>query len=249
MTIPTPIATAADYADALLTARRFKNALFWILLLILLTQLTVFLLAKYSTLVLPDTTAPTPTLAVATTQPLDLNPQSAIPNPQSPPAPRTLLSLALQYLIGLTDFIGLVSSLLFSLTLLLMLSVLIQGRLLGVSQLTSAFITSLLLALLLFPWQAFLNFSDLDGATFRLPGVLYTWPELVRESRFEHLSTPAAVLKWARFLGFPLAAIFLLLSVQSKSRRALRRALGEIDYATPPWASPAAPPPPAAPPL
>jgi hypothetical protein len=209
MTIPSPIATAADYADALLSARRAKNVLFWLLLAMLLLQLGIFLLAKYTDLVLPAV------VSNATTHPASTS--------------RTLLSLFLQYLTGIIDFLGLAFSIVFSLTLLLILQILIMGRLLGVSHLTTAYVTSLLLAVLLFPWQAFLNFSDLAGANFRLPGVLYTWAELVRESHFEQLTGPAALLKWWRFVGFPLVAIALLLVIQSRSRRGLRRALGEID--------------------
>jgi hypothetical protein len=220
MTIPSPIATAADYADALLTARRFKNALFWLLLVMLLTQLGLFLLAKYTTLVLPPLP---PAASDASTQPV---------------IARTLLSLFLQYVTGVIDFLGLLASIVLSVTLLLMLNILIMGRLLGVSQLTGAYLASVVLAVLLFPWQAFLNFSDLHEATFRLPGVLYTWAELARDARFEHLSAPAAILKWGRFVGFPLAATLLLLTIQSQSRRALRRALGEVDTPASPAPTP-----------
>src|SRR5688572_32827768 len=41
-----PIATAADYADAIMTARRAKNTLFLLLLLILLAQLALFFLGR-----------------------------------------------------------------------------------------------------------------------------------------------------------------------------------------------------------
>jgi hypothetical protein len=219
MTLHTPIATAADYADALLSARRAKNFLFWLLLLMLLIQLAVFILAKYTDYVLP------PEVTDATTR----------------PSGRTLLSLVLQYLTGLIDFLGIALAIVFSLTLLLMLNILIMGRLLGVAQMTTAYIASIFFVVLLFPWQAFLNFSDLGAAQFRLPGVLYSWPELVREAHFDReLSGAAALLKWGRYVGFPLAAIFLLVSIQSRSRRSLRRALGEV---TIPAVNPPAPEP------
>src|SRR5688572_8580 len=47
------IATAADYADALLTARRAKNLLVLIVLLMLLIQLVVFFVVKYTGVVYP----------------------------------------------------------------------------------------------------------------------------------------------------------------------------------------------------
>ena len=43
----TPLAVSADYADALLAARRAKNWLFFLLLLMLLTQLTIFFLVRF----------------------------------------------------------------------------------------------------------------------------------------------------------------------------------------------------------
>ena len=41
-----PIATAADYADAIMTARRAKNTLFLFLLLILIVPMTLFFLGR-----------------------------------------------------------------------------------------------------------------------------------------------------------------------------------------------------------
>src|SRR5687768_12136050 len=51
------IATAADYADAMMTARKAKNLLFLLLLLVLLTQLAIFFVAGYTDYVVAhDTT-------------------------------------------------------------------------------------------------------------------------------------------------------------------------------------------------
>jgi len=46
--VQTTIATAADYADAMITARRAKNWLLTLLLLILLAQLAIFFVARYT---------------------------------------------------------------------------------------------------------------------------------------------------------------------------------------------------------
>ena len=48
MTPDPAIATAADYADAMITARRAKNILLLIILLTLLTQIGVFFGVRYS---------------------------------------------------------------------------------------------------------------------------------------------------------------------------------------------------------
>src|SRR5690606_8682365 len=101
--------------------------------------------------------------------------------------------------------------------------------------LTGAFITCVILMVLLFPWQTFMNYSGVGGATFRLPGVLMTWSELVNEAHFgesENEEVDRQILKWSRYVAFPLAAIILLLVVQTKSKRGLRLALGEAEVDT-----------------
>jgi hypothetical protein len=39
----------------------------------------------------------------------------------------------------------------------------------------------------------------------------------------------AALLRWARFAGFPAVSVLLLLTIQAKSSRGLRAALGESE--------------------
>ena len=67
MTPDPAIATAADYADAMITARRAKNIILLILLLTLLGQLTIFFVVRYTTVL--NTVLTTSTLTTAATQP------------------------------------------------------------------------------------------------------------------------------------------------------------------------------------
>src|SRR5687768_9277208 len=69
----TSIATSADYADALLVARRGKHLLFLLLLLMLLGQIAIFLVARYTNVIVPGTTAPTTTATVPTRTLVALN--------------------------------------------------------------------------------------------------------------------------------------------------------------------------------
>ena len=80
--------------------------------------------------------------------------------------------------------------------------------------------------LLLFPIQSFFGGST-DPHDFRLPGLLYTWDELVRFAKFPTDDLRLAWLKWTRFVVAPIFAILLLSAVQIKSNRGLRQALGE----------------------
>src|SRR6476620_5976264 len=63
----TSIATSADYADALLVARRGKHLLFLLLLLMLLGQVAVFFVARYTTVIIPgDVGSSATTMPIAT---------------------------------------------------------------------------------------------------------------------------------------------------------------------------------------
>jgi hypothetical protein len=196
------IATSADYADALIVARRAKHWLFLILLLVLLVHLSLFFVARYTTF-FPSASATAPT-----TQPA-----------------RAMEEF--HYLTGVTTFLGTILPPLLALVLLIIVNIMLVGRLIGVARVTSAYIWSLLLMLLLFPWQAFLGKVTFYSGDFRIPGVLFTWEELVAQAHFPTQPLELAIVKWARFLVFPLLALILLMMVQSKSNRGLRQALGE----------------------
>jgi hypothetical protein len=119
-----------------------------------------------------------------------------------------------------------------SLVLLLIVNIMLVGRLVGAGQLTSAYIWALILVVLLFPWQSFLNHVGLspDQASWKIPGVLYTYFELADPevgAKFSNTPLPVAILKWSRFVGFPLLSVIILLAIQIKSGRGMRQALGE----------------------
>ena len=210
-----PIATAADYADAMMAARRAKNALFLLIVLSLVAQIAIFFLLRQKPGLVPTLSSTQPTA--------------------------TLSSRVVEYLVVLTGFLGVSLSIVLAAVLLLLVTIMLVGRLIGVSRVTSAFIWCLILIVLLFPWQAVLVSptstpyiaESTDHAEFRVPGVLYTWGEIVQPVRGAHFSSSMstfAYLRWARFVGFPVVAIILALMVQSKSSRGLRLALGEVEF-------------------
>ncbi len=208
------IATAADYADAIMTARRAKNTLFLLLLLILLAQLALFFLGRNDVVDLSSNVDVAATIETsAATQPATTE-----------IATRFKSRDVLEYLIGLTAFLGIALTIVLAVVLLLIVKIMLVGRLIGVSRLTSAFIWTVILAALLFPWQAF--WPDYD---FKIPGALYTWNELEERVK-QQPQRDEAVLFWARFVAFPVLALIILLSIQIKSRRGLQQALGEAHY-------------------
>jgi hypothetical protein len=208
------IATAADYADAMLTARSAKNTLFLVLLVILLMQLAVFFLYH---------------LEVIQFNPTIVRQAAATTNATTGPATNRVIvleqpvvELLIKYLIGLTDFLGVVLTIVLGFCLLLLVNIMLVGRLIGVARVTSAYIWALILLGLVFPWQAFLG----DYA-FKIPGILYTWDELLKSGRWNNLSVPESILRWARFVVMPIIAVLILMAIQIKSVRGIRQALGE----------------------
>jgi hypothetical protein len=227
-----PIATAADYADAMLAARRAKNWLFLLLLLALMGQMAIFFVLRHD-----------PSL---------MNAPSAAPTTSTPQSLMQKLPRALEFLVAGTGFLGIALAVILALVQLLIAGIMLVGRLIGVSKVTGAFIWSLLLVVLLFPWQAILlsptssssRSEETPNATWMVPGVLYTWGELTHPTHgaaftFEPFTT-AANLRWARFVVFPGVALVLLLMIQVKSSRGLRMALGEVEVEA--YARPAARP-------
>lgn len=204
------IVYAADYADALLTARRFKNLLFFVVLAALLLQVALFFVARNTDLL-----------------PVTLGAQSA--NPRA--------TLALQYFSTAGTFVGLVGTLVLSMVLLLITIVMLVGRLIGVGRATKAYIWTIVLLALMFPWQAvYVNptlMAEQQTAEkdFRVPGVMYTWTELTHPTlgaKFARADVKLATLRWARYVGFPAVAMVLLVVIQANSARGLRQALGEV---------------------
>jgi hypothetical protein len=202
--IQSAIATAADYADAMITARKAKNLLFAIILVMLLVQLGLFMLARYH---------------------LNLAPSPA--DPTAPSAKVMQWIDKLKYLVGLIDFLGVAAPALLAVVLLLITAIMLVGRLVGVSHLVTAFFWCVVLMVMLFPWQAFLINDTFTSPEFKFCGVLYNWPELVDRARLHPSGSAAMLSYWGRFIVSPVIALIILLTIQVRSRRGLRMAFGE----------------------
>jgi hypothetical protein len=194
-----------------------------LILIMLLGQLALFLTAKYTNYI--PVQNPPAAMGGATTAPVD-------PGLLTPPEIPAKTTEVLEYCVGLTGFLGITLSIVLALVVLLLTMIMLVGRLVGVSRVTSAFIWCIVLIVLLFPWQAFL--ADAHFASdFKIPGVLYTWNELVQFAKIDvGGNTPtleARILHWGRFAAFPVLTIIITLMIQVKSNRGLREALGEVD--------------------
>jgi hypothetical protein len=217
----TTIATAADYADAMFIARRGRTIFGMVVIAMLLIQLAIFATYRFSSAL--DKYIETPAASSASPSTATTAPTTMAAVPEG-----NFGRQMLKYIIGLSGFFGLMFSILLSLTLLLLLNIMLIGRLIGISHVTSAFMWSLVVLVLVFPWQAFMNNQDLTRPEFKVPGVLYNWDEVTHNANFEwSQGLHVNVLRWARFLIMPIVTLVLVLTVLTKSGKGLRMALGE----------------------
>jgi len=226
MTTP-GIATAADYSEALIVARRFKSLLALLLMLMLLGQIAIFFLVRYDIVHLNATGAP----VAAEVPHITSHDVSMVPTtlPQQLPSSDKLSDI-MHYLTGVAILGGIAISIVLALALMLIDHVMLVGRLIGVGRVTSAICWSLLLIVLLFPWQYFMGGSGLAYTDFRVPGVLWTWDEMAGRAHFNSdfsADWAGTILNWFRFVGAPLVAVVVTLLVQARSNRGLKMALGE----------------------
>lgn len=218
----TTVAVAADYADAMLVGRRWKNLLVLLLSLFLLLQIGVFFFVRFGY------SAHLTVTNGSATQPVTASTHDFTPG--------------LIWLTNAVCFLSIICVVVLAVVLLLIVGIMLVGRLVGVSHVTSAFVWCVLLAALLFPWQSLWNYPVAGttqavsdevtrvevGPRYGLPGALYTWPELRHKIDFPNGGF-AGALGWGRFVVWPLVALIILGSVQVRSTRGLRFALGEAE--------------------
>ncbi len=109
------------------------------------------------------------------------------------------------------DGILMVATMLYCLTLFFGLMVSLVGRLGGINHISRAFILSVILLVLIIPWQHVLRSSVI--------GVIYTPEELVEWLTVKSESTASTIIYYLRFTGYWLIAMLLLLLSQARSMR------------------------------
>jgi hypothetical protein len=211
---PDSIIASADYADALLAARAAVRVFTAIVLLTLVGQMALFFTVRYR---IPDDALSNANTRLAAASQPSISP---------PPIGPTQTELLIEYGIGLTQFFALAASLALAGSLLVTLNIMIVARVVGIAPVARALFASLPLIVLLFPWQAFLNNQQMTAADFKIPGVLYSWAELRHTAHWTDavLSMPGT-LHWARFGGFPCAALLLVITLYRWTACGLGKAL------------------------
>lgn len=241
MTLVPSTAASAVYHDALSTARGFRSLCVLVLVLTLIAQIALFFTARYGGDIIPvqprqvaantdaglvgaDTDRSIDEPVVENIRQADEAVDiSATEDEVDVDVDQSLVRTLLFMLLYASLWLGLIFSILLSLSLAFTTLVMLNGRTVGVERVAKAFLYSLLLLMLIMPWQCILNHPTFKGGLFHLPGVLYIWPELNMRANFPDSDW----LGWARFVAWPIVALLLTFLVFGKSGRGIRQALGE----------------------
>lgn len=149
--------------------------------------------------------------------------------PEAPPAAEEtakgrLFGMTFRHLAWLIHFVNAVlilAATLYCLTMLFSLKVSLVGRLGGINHICRAFFLSLLMLVLLLPWQSV--FGRI------VAGAIYTPRELQEWCSAETASTFGLVLSYLRFSGYWLLVLLLLLLSQFRSSRWARAILRRLE--------------------
>jgi len=230
-----------QYREALRSVRVAKNIFWWLIFAALAVQLAGLVLVRFIKVVdesgkmrrLLAEAKPAAPATGPTTEPAKPEQAPATQAAQAAPTPQTALAepvdaaaeawqAVLQWAMPVAKFIALAAGMLLVLTLLFTVKLSLLGRMAGVPNQLNAFFWSLLLWVMLIPWQQALpgstimcgapsNLADLMADTAKLTGNI---------GLFTH------VVYYARFAAYPLLAVVVWVWVQTKFACGYRRAMG-----------------------
>jgi hypothetical protein len=236
-----------DCLEAIGVFRSWKNLFFVILLLCLLLVQAAFWLVDLKVIPADGTTpAPASATAIAPAQ-LSATPSAspAEPNAAAKLAAKTpaesnqpaggassalklpgqlLEKLNTGHLARAVEFangIMIITMVLYCLALFFSLMVSLVGRLGGIRHISRAFFLSVIMLVLVIPWQT------LVGS--RMPGVVYTFPELLGWLTIKNESMLNMVLYYLRFSGYWLIFLLLLFATQMRSGRWTKSILRRLE--------------------
>ena len=117
----------------------------------------------------------------------------------------------MSWLIRIVNAVLILTASLYCLSMLFSLKVSMLGRLGGINHISRAFFLSLLMLVLLLPWQ------KIFGGM--VPGAIYTPEELLKCSSAEATDIFDTVIYYLRFSGYWLLVLLLLILAQIRSIR------------------------------
>ncbi|MBN1509867.1 MAG: hypothetical protein JW955_23675 [Sedimentisphaerales bacterium] len=223
-----------DCLEAIGVFRGWKNLFLAILLIGLLLVQAIFWLVD-SDVMPAHEKAPAAVTAAALVEPNAVA-QPAVPAPNEPnqeggrtkaifKAPGQFLQKMnadyLSHTLELINGIMIVATVLYTLTLFFSLMVSLVGRLGGIRHISRAFFLSVILLVLVIPWQTVVQ--------SRLPGVVYNLSELLDWMAIKNESLLNTILYYLRFSGYWLVFLLLLIVSQTRSGRWTKSILRRLE--------------------
>jgi hypothetical protein len=231
-----------DCLEAIGVFRRWKNLFFAMVLICLLLVQAAFWLVDLNVVPVDGNTR----AAVPGTPPAGL---SAVPS--APPAESSAVAAAaaqapaepnrpaaralkvpadlfkklnadlLARIVEFANGIMIVTMVLYTVALFFSLMISLSGRLGGIRHISRAFFLSVILLVLVIPWQT------LVGS--RLPGVTYSFPELLQWLAIKNDSLLNTVLYYVRFSGYWLLFVLMLFAAQMRGARWTKSILRRLE--------------------
>ncbi len=219
---PNNLLDTTDCLEAVGVFRGWKNLLFVIAVLcLLLLQVSFWLVNTGYVKAGDDTKSDTPAVVAEDTEQINESAKQVTAEPNQPteaapqqPQTSPLFDITfkhLSWLIRFVNFVLIPTAILYCLTILFSLKVSLLGRLGGINHISRAFFLSLLMLVLLLPWQRF--FSDV------VFGAIYTPGELLTSCTAETRSIFGTAFHYYRFTGHWLLVLLLLIFAQLRSSR------------------------------
>ncbi len=218
---------SSEYVEALRSTQTAKNLFWWAIAVAIVVQLGAYVLIRF-------------------VGAIDAAPQLASQITAETQYDQVTVDRAevwydlLYWLLPGMKFLAVVSCTLLVLTLLLAVKLSLVGRLGGIAGFISAFFWSLILFVIVIPWQQVLHGAFVSGSLYSLED-LVRWTETVRAAwGAEDVSLVDHIFHYARFIAFPLMTLLVWFLVHIKFARGVTTVMFPPVVTTAP-AAPSAP--------
>lgn len=205
----------SQYTSAMRSLRAARNLLAALVLLAILVQLAGFILVNFTGVLDAKFAGSSPQAATLPSedaaQPAD--------DTSADIARAALYEASLNWALPAAKFIAMVSAILLSLIILLAVKVSLLGRLTGMAKLISAFLWSLVLLMMVTPWQQVLSGSFASGALFNLGELLEYSRRINPAFGAKGVTTLDLAFFYARFAAYPALALLVWCVVFAKFAR------------------------------
>jgi hypothetical protein len=222
-----------DCLEAIGVFRGWKNLFLMILLICLLLVQAIFWLVDFNVILAhneaPVAAVPPPVEPNAVAKSVAQAPSEPSRGTSQVPAVFKSPSQFLQdidagylsHVVELVNGVLIVTTVLYTLALFFSLMISLVGRLGGIRHISRAFFLSVILLVLVIPWQML--------AQSRLPGVVYGLPELLDWMAIKNESLLNTILYYLRFSGYWLIFLLLLLVSQMRASRWTKSILRRLE--------------------